>query len=141
MISGLIVIFILLFISQKPKFQKPKENTYRISEVENVHVEISDISLTGATITLKDTNTTKYTYGEWYVIQEQINGKYYNMETKEKEYGFNAIGYQVDENNEVRFMIDWEWLYGELPLGSYRIIKECHNQYIAIPFDIAETSI
>ena len=114
-------------------------NVYATSEVENVSATISDISLTGATITIKDTNLTKYTYGEWYVIQKEENGKWYNIPTKVKEYGFNSIGYEVDENNEVKFVIDWKWLYGELSQGSYRIIKESHGKYISIPFNIAET--
>ncbi|MGN1444091.1 MAG: immunoglobulin-like domain-containing protein [Acutalibacteraceae bacterium] len=57
-----------------------------------------------------------------------------------KNYGFNDIGYLVDEFNEVTFIMDWSWLYGELSKGSYRIIKQVNNQYIAIPFNIATTS-
>ena len=134
----LIVLGIIVLVTRSDS--KLKEvNVYATSEVENVSATISDISLTGATITIKDRNSTKYTYGEWYVIQKEENGKWYNISTKVKEYGFNSIGYEVDENNEVKFVIEWEWLYGKLPQGSYRIIKESHNKYISIPFNIAET--
>jgi len=57
-----------------------------------------------------------------------------------EDYAFISIGYTVDENNEVKFALDWEWLYGKLPPGSYRILKEAHHRYIAIPFSIATTS-
>lgn len=137
-LGGLLIIFGIIALTQS-HFEVTEENAYAISEVENVSATISDISLTGATITIKDTNLTKYTYGEWYVIQKEENGKWYNIPTKVKEYGFNSIGYEADENNEVKFVIDWKWLYGELPQGSYRIIKESHGKYISIPFDIAET--
>lgn len=115
------------------------KSEYDITDVENVSASISNISLTGATITIKDNNTTPYTYGEWYKLEKKINGKWYELKTIVKDYGFNSKGYEVDENNELKFVIDWEWLYGELSLGSYRIIKEAHHKYIAIPFDIGKT--
>lgn len=139
-VLGIIVIFVFLFLKRKSYFDVIEENVYAISEVENVSVSISNISLTGATIIIKDTNKDKYTYGEWYVLQKEENGKWYNLSTKVKQYGFNDIGYEVDKNNEVKFVIDWEWLYGELPQGSYRILKESHNKYISIPLNIATTS-
>lgn len=40
----------------------------------------------------------------------------------------------------MKFVIDWECLYGKLPLGSYRILKQVNNQYIAIEFGMATTS-
>ena len=134
----LIVLGIIVLVTRSDS--KLKEvNVYATSEVENVSATISDISLTGATITIKDTNEDKYTYEEWYVLQKVIDGKTYSIPTKVKDYGFNDIGYEVNENNEVKFVIDWEWLYGELSQGSYRIIKKSHDKYISIPFNIAET--
>ena len=138
-ILTLLIVLGIIFLATKLNSKEINVNVYATSEVENVSVTISDISLTGATITIKDTNEDKYTYGEWYVLQKEENGKWYNIPTKVKEYGFNDIGYEVDENNEVKFVIDWEWLYGKLSQGSYRIIKKSHDKYISIPFNIAET--
>ena len=138
-IGSLLIALGIMILVTKFDSKEISVNVYATSEVENVSVTISDISLSGATITIKDTNEDKYTYGEWYVIEKEENGKLYNLPTKVKEYGFNDIGYEVDENNEVKFVIDWEWLYGKLPQGNYRIIKESHDKYISIPFGIAET--
>lgn len=120
--------------------QELKELTYVVTDIENVSISISDISLTGATITIKDTNKKPYTYGQWYKIEKQINGKWYEIKPIIDNYGFNSIGYLPDKNNEVKFVMDWEWLYGHLPLGSYRIIKEVGKQYIGVEFGIATTS-
>lgn len=108
--------------------------------VENVTVQIYDISLTGATIIITDKNKEPYTYGQWYKIEKEENGKWIELPPKIKNYGFNDLGYLVDENNEVKFVMDWEWLYGKLDLGSYRIIKKVNDHYIYIPFGIATTS-
>jgi len=115
-------------------------NEYIKTEVENVSIKISDISTKGATITIKDTNKTPYTYGAWYKIEKQENSKWKEVEPIIDNFGFNLMGYTVDKNNEVKFVINWEWLYGELPLGSYRILKEINKQYISIEFGIATTS-
>lgn len=117
-----------------------KGSVFTPIEIETVSINISDISLTGATITIKDTNKNPYTYGEWYKIEKQINDKWYEVKTTTDDYWFNAMEYLVDKNNEVKFVIDWEWLYGELPLGNYRILKQVNNQFISIEFDISPTS-
>ena len=106
----------------------------------SISISISDISLTGATIAIKDTNKKPYTYGQWYKIEKQINGKWYEVKTIIENYAFNSIGYLPDKNNEIKFVMDWEWLYGHLPLGSYRIIKEVGKQYIGVEFGISLTS-
>lgn len=124
----------------KYDLEKTEESSYKTTEIENVSINISDISLTGATIIIKDTNINPYTYGEWYKLEKQVNGKWYEIETVIDSYGFNSIAYLPDENNEVKFVIEWEWLYGELSLGSYRILKEVGNKYISIEFGIATTS-
>lgn len=116
------------------------ESTYKSTEVENVSINIFNISLTGATVIIKDTNKNSYTYGQWYRIEKQVNGKWYEVKPIIENYGFNSIGYLPDKNNEVKFVIDWKWLYGELSPGSYRILKEVNNKYISIEFGIETTS-
>ena len=120
-----------------------KETSYTPTEIENVSISISDISLTGATIVIKDTNKKQNTYTDWYIIEKEVNGKWYQLETKEKDYGFNDMAYLPNKNNEVKFVIDWEWLYGELSQGSYRILKKVNDgsaKIISIEFGIATTS-
>ena len=128
------------FTCTNVKVVQDKESTYTVTEIENVSITISDISLTGATITIKDTNKNPYTYGQWYKLEKQVNGIWYEVKPIIDNYAFNDIGYIPNENNEVKFVIDWEWLYGELPQGSYRILKQANEQYIAIEFGIATTS-
>lgn len=116
------------------------ESTYNATEIENISISISNVSSTGATIIIKDTNKNPYTYGEWYKIEKQVNGKWYEVSPIIENYGFNSLGYLPDKNNEVKFVIDWKWLYGEISKGRYRILKEVGKKYIAIEFDIANNS-
>lgn len=121
-------------------FDDQTESNFQQTEVENVSISISDISLTGATVVIKDTNKKPYTQGEWYKIEKEVDGKWQDVEPIIDNYAFNSIGYEPDENNEVKHEIDWKWIYGELPLGSYRILKEVGNKKVSIEFSIATTS-
>lgn len=38
--------------------------------------------------------------------------------------GWNSIAYLIPKNESKEFDINWEWIFGELPSGTYRLIKE-----------------
>lgn len=114
-----------------------KESTYLATDVENVKISITDVSSTGATVKIKDTNNEPHVYGEWYKIEKQKDGNWYDVKTVISDYGFNEIGYLPNESGEVEFNVDWEWLYGKLPLGKYRLLKQVNSEYISVEFDIA----
>ncbi len=134
---GKMLSFILALICAMVTFVGcSKESPYQSTEVENVSISISDISSTGATVIIQDLNEHPYVYGEWYKVEKEKNGEWYEVETVIENYGFNSFGYLAGENGEVKFTIDWEWLYGELPSGKYRILKEVDQQYISVTFDI-----
>lgn len=116
-----------------------KETTYQSTEIPNVSIRIFNVSPTGATIIIKDTNNKPFVYGEWYKIEKENNDKWYEVKTIIDAYGFEDIGYLIEENSknkEITLSIDWEWLYGELPSGQYRLLKQVDNQYISVEFDI-----
>ncbi len=116
-----------------------KETKYQSTEIPNVSIRIDNVSPIGATLTIKDTNDKPFEYGEWYKIEKESNGKWYEVKTIIDNYGFEDVGYIIEENSknkEIKLDIDWEWLYGKLPTGKYRLLKQVDNQYISVEFDI-----
>ena len=81
------------------------------------------LTSTGATIIIKDTSGDENTFGDWYRIDKKENNIWIEQPPVIENYVFNLMGYLVDENNEVVLNTDWEWLYGRLPTGEYRIVK------------------
>ncbi|MBQ8002553.1 MAG: hypothetical protein IJ297_03830 [Clostridia bacterium] len=64
--------------------------------------------------------------GEWYSL-EVMNEDYAweAVDTKPLiDYAWNSVAYQIKNNDITKFAIDWEWLYGELGEGHYRIGRE-----------------
>ena len=106
------------------------------TQVENVTIQISDISPSGANLVITDTNPEPYVYGEWFKLQKEVNGQWQDVPHVIDNGAFNAMGYIPDANGEVKFTINWEWLYGKLPAGTYRIFKEVNRQEIFIEFEI-----
>ena len=132
------VALLLVACSNKSSDQVDKDSAYLPTEIENVSIRIFDVSSSGATIILKDTNEEPFLYGEWYSVEKYDGGQWTEVEPIIENYGFTMIGYIPDENDEVKFEINWEWLYGKLPEGSYRLIKSVDNKYISVSFDITE---
>ena len=113
-----------------------QESAYQPTGAENVTMALSDVTPTGAVVTIQDSNEEPYVYGEWYVIEREKDGLWYEAKTKITDYGFNEIGWLVDDNGQLTMDVDWEWLYGELPAGHYRILKQAGTQLIDAEFAV-----
>lgn len=113
-----------------------KESTYQPTELENVSTSVLDVSTKGATLIIKDTNEIPYTYGEWYVIEKEKDGTWYEVKEKVEELCFDSIGYIPNEEKEIEFQMNWESIYGKLSSGHYRILKTADSHIISVEFDI-----
>ena len=111
-----------------------RESAYQPAGVENVTMTVSDVTPAGATVEIRDDNREPFVYGEWFVIEQEKDGVWYEVKTKITNYGFNEIGWLTDERGELTMTADWEWLYGELPTGHYRLLKQAGNQVIGAAF-------
>lgn len=110
---------------------KNKENiinkcSIKIDDLDGVSMAIKDGSLTrvGATIIITDTSKRENIYGDYYRIDKWINGEWEELDTIIDNYAFNMIGYTVNSDNILELVVDWEWLYGKLEDGKYRIVKD-----------------
>lgn len=44
-----------------------------------------------------------------------------------EDYGWTAEAYMIAKDDVTEFNINWEWLYGKLPEGTYRLVKGFMN--------------
>ena len=109
-------------------------SVYKPTEFQNIEIGIFDVTDVGATVIIKDTNKEPYVYGEWYCIEKKSGDRWIKIPTVISEYGFNELGYLVNDDGEVKFNVNWEWLYGKLPQGDYRILKEAGKDIISAEF-------
>ena len=112
-----------------------QESAYQPTGAANVTMTVSGVTPTGAVVTIQDCNPEPFVYGEWYVIEQEKDGLWYEVKTKINDYGFNEIGWLTD-NGELTMTVDWDWLYGELPEGHYRILKQAGAEVISAEFTV-----
>ncbi len=121
-------------------------NTVNNLEGLTMAVEEETVSPTGLTLTLVNNSDRQCIYGEYYVLEKKINQGWYQVPVVvEGDYGFVDIGYDLAPDVEKKWDVDWEWLYGSLDAGEYRIVKDILDfrgtgdydiYYLAAEFDI-----
>ncbi len=62
-------------------------------------------------------------YGHYYQIMKKENDKWVNVEMINKLY-VTSEAFNLSSNQSVELSIDWEYAYGKLPKGLYKIVKE-----------------
>ena len=118
--------------------------TMSFEESKTMSMTIKEGTLTnkGVTVIIKDENEEKEIFGEEYRIDILKEGEWKQATIIIKDnYGWNLIGYYVGEDKTREMKIDWQWLYGELKPGHYRIVKSISpepyiREYFSVEFDI-----
>lgn len=125
---------------------KSKENIIdycriHVNDLDNVEMSIKEGSLSnnGLTLIIKDTSKRNNIYGNDYYIEEFTNNRWNKVKTK-NDLIFTSIGYRINGTKE--FKINFEYNYGTLKKGHYRIIKstgksgEAIRHYLTAEFDV-----
>lgn len=90
-----------------------------------IELSLKEDTLTPTSITLVITNNSNaydFVYGEDYGIETYTNHEW-NEVPALKDHVVYTIAYTIHPNSSKDMEIDWEWIYGELPKGNYRIVK------------------
>lgn len=99
--------------------------TLKIDDLKGVSMAIKENTLTntGATVIITDTSNRDNIYGSSYKIEKKENGVWTELKPKNDMF-FTDIGYVVSEDHTLEFDINWEYFYGKLEPGKYRILKD-----------------
>lgn len=63
--------------------------------------------------------------GEWFKLEKTVNDEWQEVATNPLiDYAWHAIAYKINKNDITKLDVEWEWLYGELTPGFYRLSKE-----------------
>ena len=90
---------------------------------------LKNISPAGATLVFQqydpDAPTGELDFGDEFELEVQNDGKWESvLDILEGEYGFHDIAYIIDAGQSLEMDLSWEWIYGKLPAGEYRVKKE-----------------
>ena len=93
-----------------------------------IELDGESITNTGLSFTVSEDMENPNTYGEWYEIEKFVDNVWLKVSTINT-CEFNDVGLQVDDDKSIVFNINWEYCYGALESGEYRIVK-CFIPYL-----------
>lgn len=103
---------------------KSFDNESIVLEGVSMSVKKDSVTANGAVITLLNKADKDYQYGQQYFIQKYEDGRWYQVPYVIEDFGFEDIVYGLEKDSKSEFTIDWNWLYGSLEIGEYRIVKD-----------------
>ena len=100
------------------------DNESIVLEGVSMSVKKDSVTANGAVITLLNKEDKDYQYGQQYFIQKYEEGRWYHVPYVIEDFGLEDIAYELEKDSKSEFTIDWNWLYGSLEIGEYRIVKD-----------------
>jgi hypothetical protein len=97
-----------------------------LNNFEGVTMSVKEgaVSPSKLTVVFENKSSSQCIYGEPYWLEKKIDGAWYQVPVAIKSYGFTSIGYILAPGDKSEWTEDWNWLYGNLDAGEYRIVKD-----------------
>ncbi|MBR2061823.1 MAG: hypothetical protein IJ969_00725 [Anaerotignum sp.] len=119
------LFFALLLSACTPKTNEiPEEKIAALPEGITMTVDKETITPEGASFLLLQTTELDIQYGDDYKLQKLEGSQWVDVPIIIDDYAFHAIAYELPKDKPQTLEIDWAWLYGSLPAGEYRLVKE-----------------
>ncbi len=95
-----------------------------------VKLTAENITPSGLTIVCEQSGgafTGELMTGSYFVVEVKMGDKWEELPIIIENLGWTEEAWLIPMENTVKWNVDWDWLYGELPAGQYRIGKEIMN--------------
>lgn len=122
-IFSIIIISVLSIILLSSHFFS-KKTCEELDLADGISLSIKDgtLSKTGATIIITSNSDNKYQTGRDYRIDKFTNGNWNKLKLN-NEMVVVSDAINIENDNPLEFVINWERYYGTLDKGKYRIVK------------------
>ena len=97
-----------------------------LNDIVNMYIKEGSLTNTGATIVIEEKVDYEISYGEPFKIEkfDYSTNTWEDLKIICDDCAFNLPAYSVTPDKPLELKQDWEMLYGKLPKGLYRIVKE-----------------
>lgn len=128
LISLVIIIIILCLLINK--------NNALEKEMVKISLKKDSLTSTSLILIIKNNSDKEIHFGEGFTIEKFNNKKWLKLKTREDTF-FNLIDNIVEKKSTAEQQISWDWIYGTLKPGKYRLVKEINNHKYYLEFKIA----
>ena len=93
-----------------------------------ITLRTEDVTRTGLSLKIEQFGgnpSGKLQIGEWFKLERTVDDEWQEVATNPLiDYAWHTIAYGICDNDITELAVDWQWLYGELSPGFYRLSKE-----------------
>ena len=89
--------------------------------------DITPEGITVVTAQYGGSYTDRITYGSYFWVEKQTNGKWEALPYIHDNIGFTDLGYELNRDSTREEKINWNYMYGALSAGTYRYAKEFYG--------------
>ena len=109
-----IMVLSLIFISGCAETTDWEPTEYEnVNNIDDVSMTVKEgtVSPTGLTVVLENNSDVELIYSEDFLLEKNINGKWYEVPVIVESYGFDDIGYILASGEIGEWNVEWSWLY------------------------------
>jgi len=109
---------------------------YNENNLDGVTLSVKEASSSKLTIIFNNQLRKEFTYGAWFMLEQydEVIKEWVPVESI-CEYAFESVAYPLKAARETEQEIKFDWLYGELGTGNYRVIKDVLDSRAPGDFD------
>jgi hypothetical protein len=115
------------------------QDTSSPAEKLTMSVKEGSISPSGATVVFTNDSNVEFATGTYYLLEKFDGNNWEKANTIIEEYAWELVAFILPPGQDTERVEEWEWLYGKLSPGRYRINKEF--MYLRSPGDYDEYPI
>ena len=124
----ILILSVLLTLSLFGCAEKPTEDTSTAVETDIWGITLSTENVTPSGMTLKIIQSGgefegELEYGSDFTLEVRQNQEWVTVEPQ-KDVAWTLVAFMLPENQTTKLDINWNFIYGELPAGHYRLCKE-----------------
>ena len=99
-------------------------NSYVVNNLEGVTLQMEEYDSRSGEVEILNETDMDIQFGEWFEIQVLMGNAWVKLPYVIDSVAFNEPAYNAPKDETAVWEVQWEWIYGELPEGTYRIIKD-----------------
>lgn len=105
--------------------REEEEDPAQYDDFPYASMKVTGLTDTEITVEISSRNENSCTFGEWYALERKEDGEWSALPyAVEGDIAFHLIGYDLEPGESGEWSTDFEWLYGSLEPGNYRIVKD-----------------
>lgn len=97
-----------------------------------MYMTVQDVTDGVATVLIDNQSGDVMSFSEYYSLQKEIDGMWYNLPIAKTNIGFNDIAYELQDLEQATVTCDLN-IFGDLSLGRYRLVKDGMTAEFTLP--------